>query len=308
LKIKSEATIFDVTEIIASDLFLLFMKKSFIIIIVIAVGAVGALYSLPKVVVSDEKKTLETSEKPHKGDANRDKGRDSQPEVANTKHEKALSDSQISEISSLRVKYLQNTDKTTKLKSLEALVSKFVEFMKYDSAAYYAETVVKLEPSETNLMKTAYLYYQAHTFALEDSKRTAMGENARTYYTKVLSINPNNLLAKTNMAMTYVATPNPMQGILLLREVIAQEPDYVPALYSLGMLSIQSKQFGKAVERFKEVLKIEPANSDAALKLGYCLVQSNRNEEAKEILEKVLKNSKTQTEKAGAQELLEAIR
>jgi predicted Zn-dependent protease len=284
------------------------MNKSFAIIIVIAIGAVGALYSLPKVVVSDEKKTLETSEKSQKGDANRDKGRDSQPENASTNHEKSLSESQISEIKKLKTKYLQSVDKTAKIKSTEALINKFVEFMKFDSAAFYAETATKLESTETNLMKTANLYFQAHTFALEDSKKSQMGENARTYYTKVLSKNPNNLLAKTNMAMTYVETANPMQGILLLREVIAQEPDYVPALYDLGMLSIKSKQFGKAVERFKEVLKIDPANSDAALKLGYCLMEANRKEEAKEILEKVLKNSKNQTEKVAAQELLEAIR
>jgi Tfp pilus assembly protein PilF len=69
------------------------------------------------------------------------------------------------------------------------------------------------------------------------------------------------------MAMTYVSTSTPMQGILMLREVIAKEPEFEPALFNLGILSIRSNQFGKAVERFKQILKINPANSKAALNL-----------------------------------------
>ena len=134
-----------------------------------------------------------------------------------------------------------------------------------------------------------------------------MGEKARALFTQILAKNPDNLLAKTNMAMTYVSSSNPMQGILMLREVIAKEPEYEPALFNLGILSIRSNQYAKAVDRFKQLLQINPANSKAALNLGYCLAELDRKEEAKQILEKVLKSSKDIQEKAAAQEILSKL-
>jgi len=133
-------------------------------------------------------------------------------------------------------------------------------------------------------------------------------KKTREVYQKVLDKNPNNLLAKTNMAMTYTATQNPMQGIMMLRDVIAKEPDYEPALFSLGILSIRSNQFGKAVDRFKQILKNNPSNSKAALNLGYCLAELDRKEEAKQILENILANSKDSQEKAAANEILSKIK
>ncbi|MDI9877593.1 MULTISPECIES: tetratricopeptide repeat protein [Bacteroidota] len=288
------------------------MQKSFIFIIVVALGTVGALYSLPKVVVSDEKKTLEQTAQT--GSANRDKAVESEDTHQHTEgeasesHGTALSPEQSKVVESLRAKYLGSSSKQDKIEAANALISKFTAFTRYDSAAYYAEEVVKLDNNERNLMKAADLYYEAFTYALEDAKTKNMGEKARTLYQEILTKNPNNLLAKTNMAMTYVSTSTPMQGILMLREVIAKEPEFEPALFNLGILSIRSNQFGKAVERFKQILKINPANSKAALNLGYCLAELDRTDEARTILEKVLANSKDPQEKAAANEILSKLK
>ncbi|WP_044172164.1 tetratricopeptide repeat protein [Flectobacillus major] len=284
------------------------MQKSFILIIVVAIGTVGALYSLPKVVVSDEKKTLEQPSQV--ATANRDKA--VQPTETHTDtdedHGSALTPQQSKVVDELRAKFLGSSDKKGKIELANKLVASFTEFTKYDSAAYYAEEVVKLDASESNIMKAADLYYEAFTYAVDNGKSAKMGEKARALYQDVLNKNPDNLLAKTNMAMTYVSTSTPMQGIMLLREVIAKEPEFEPALFNLGILSIRSNQFGKAVERFKQILKINPANAKAALNLGYCLAELDRNEEARKILEKVLANTKDPQEKAAANEILSKLK
>ena len=64
---------------------------------------------------------------------------------------------------------------------------------------------------------------------------------------KVLNKNPDNLDAKTNLGMAYMATENPVKGVTLFREVLAADPRNEKALYNLGMLSIQSGQYDKAV-------------------------------------------------------------
>ena len=124
------------------------------------------------------------------------------------------------------------------------------------------------------------------------------------YFEKALTQDPNNLLVKTNLAMTYVDTPTPMKGITLLREVIEQEPTYIPALFNLGILSIKSNQFGKGQERFAQILKLDPTNYKAALNLGFCLAQLDKKEEAKKVLKQVVTNSKNPEETKAAKELL----
>ncbi len=284
------------------------MQKSFIVIIVIALATIGGLYSLPKVVVNNEKKTLQQPEKENPAaTANRDKNVKADAPAVSENHSESLTAEQQKVISNLRDVYTKANGKS-KIKSADELIVQFVKYNRYDSAAHYAEEVVKIEPSENNLMKAGGLYYEAFTYSLQQDKTAKMGEKAREIYQKVLDQNPNNLLAKTNMAMTYTATQTPMQGIMMLRDVIAKEPDYEPALFSLGILSIRSNQFGKAVDRFKQILRNNPSNIKAALNLGYCLAELDRKEEAKPILEQVLANSKDPQEKAAANEILSKLK
>ncbi len=284
------------------------MQKSFIVIIVIAVATIGGLYSLPKVVVDNEKKTLQQPVKKNAAaTVNRDKNVKSDAPVVEESHTESLSVEQQKVISNLKDAYTKSTGKS-KISSAETLITQFVKYTRYDSAAYYAKEVAKIEPSESNLMKAGGLYYEAFTYALDSDKTVKMGELTREIYQKVIDKNPNNLLAKTNMAMTYTATQTPMQGIMMLRDVIAKEPDYEPALFSLGILSIRSNQFGKAVDRFKQILRNNPSNLKAALNLGYCLAELDRKEEAQKILEQVLEKSNDPQEKSAANEILSKLK
>lgn len=57
-----------------------------------------------------------------------------------------------------------------------------------------------------------------------------------------------------NFAMT--------QGIFKLRDVLKQDPDNVRALYHMGLLSIESGQFDKAIERFEKLILLRPENQE----------------------------------------------
>jgi tetratricopeptide (TPR) repeat protein len=264
------------------------MNKSFLLIIIASIGLVVILYSLPKIIVGDNKKA------PMVGTANRDKPSKKDESVENepvksANHANELSSSQQKQINQLKLK-LVNAKEQEKVLISESLIELFSSFQKFDSAAFYAEKLAISNPNEKNWIATADKYYQAFTFAIDDAKGVVMGEKSREFYQKALDKNPNLLLAKTNMAMTYVSTQTPMQGILLLREVVAQSPDFEPALFNLGLLSMRSNQFSKAVERFKHITTNNPSNTKAAFYLGVSLVRLGRNEEAKEVLLKVKSN------------------
>ncbi len=83
-------------------------------------------------------------------------------------------------------------------------------------------------------------------------------------------VNENTPLdEKVEEAVKVVQTgENPMQGVMMLREVLEEDPDHLEATYSLGMLSMQSNQHEKAIERFKRVLEIDPARVEVWQLIG----------------------------------------
>lgn len=100
----------------------------------------------------------------------------------------------------------------------------------------------------------------------------------------------------------------PMEGIMALRKIAEEHPENEEAQLYLGIFSIQSGQYEKAVERFNNVLSINAENSYAYQLLGQAyelmndttkaisnyelFVQKTDDSEAKKDIEKHLKNLK----------------
>jgi Tfp pilus assembly protein PilF len=91
------------------------------------------------------------------------------------------------------------------------------------------------------------------------------------------------------MAMTYMTSSNPMQGIQMLMEVLKEDPENELALFNLGMLSIQSGQHDKAIDRLERLVKINPTHIQGQLLLGIAWMNSGNADKAREQFEKVKK-------------------
>lgn len=80
----------------------------------------------------------------------------------------------------------------------------------------------------------------------------------------------------------------PMQGILKIREVAEKYPGNVKANFTLGMLSMETGQYAKAVGRFETVLEAQPENADAWRLLAESQLQIGDTVNAKESLAKAV--------------------
>ena len=60
----------------------------------------------------------------------------------------------------------------------------------------------------------------------------------------------------------------PMEGILMLKELADSDDPNIDAVFLLGQLSVQSGQLEKAVERYSQVLEIQPGHIDATWELA----------------------------------------
>ena len=61
-----------------------------------------------------------------------------------------------------------------------------------------------------------------------------------------------------------------MKGIVLLKEVASMHPDNISAQFKLGLFSIKSGQYDKAVNRFNRVLELDSSYYQAYFYLGQC--------------------------------------
>lgn len=284
------------------------MNKSLLYTSIVGIITVIGLFFLPRV---QQKK--EDNSKPKTGVATRDTTRLKNVETEEqhgdhdeTEHAQKLNGAQQAQINALKVSFEKAAAGQKSAIGIK-LAQQYAEFQLFDSAGVTMEKVAQLAPSDANYTAAGSYYYQAFTYAVNADKTNKMGEKTRELYQKALDANPSNLVAKTNMAMTYVSTQTPMQGILMLREVVAQNPDFEPAVFNLGLLSVRSNQFAKASERFKQVLKNNPKNTKAAFYLGLSLARLGRNSEAKEILLQVKQKDNDPAVQAEVQNLLNEL-
>lgn len=267
----------------------------------IAVATVVLLWFLPRIAVNNEGRENNL-------DARQDSAPVAEAEMpAGAPHLPKISADSQAEIARLRENYrdYQNTEKSATF--ADSLISAYANNRWYDSAAYYADQLAQAEPREKRQQKALDLYYEAFTLALDESKARALGEKVRYYGEAVLAQRPADLDIKTKMAMTFLTTTEPMKGIQMLREVVEEAPDNELAQYNLGLLSVQSKQYDKAVDRFAKVIELNPTHLQAQFFLGVSYFESGAKKKARRQFEQVKALSDDPEVLANADEYLDKL-
>ncbi len=276
------------------------MNKFILLVIILAATLTAGLYTRPKVVVRNEDKRLSQTS-PTSGGRNTTTDSlnraasigpadPSKPDRASM-HNEPLSVKDQQRVAGLRNEY-ETADAKSKSAVTTRLIEAFRQVNRYDSAAYYAAILSTDQPTEANILQAGDQYFEAYTFAVDEQKAARLGQKTRDLYQKALDKNPNLLSAKANMAMTYVNTENPMQGIMLLRDVLQQDPTNELALFNMGLLSMRSNQFERAIGRFRQIIVVNPTSRKAKFYLGISLAEAGQKAEAKKVLAEVKQQEK----------------
>lgn len=160
------------------------------------------------------------------------------------------------------------------------------------AAAIWFEKKAVLAESERTWLDAAFRYFDAFRIAEDSTAKSVLVQKAISAYDKVLSINPGNLNAKTDLGACYAdGTSEPMKGIMMLREVVTADPNHEMAQYNLGMLSVKSGQLDKAIERFNNVLRINPKRAEIYFYLGQVQLQKGDTAQAISAYETFIKNA-----------------
>ncbi len=154
-------------------------------------------------------------------------------------------------------------DTTALIERIKSLSGTWYEFGFPAISGSYAEDIA-------NMLKTDESWSIAGTtYAIcvknsEDPKvKDFCSKRAIKAFEKAISIAPENIEYRINLAICYVDNPvqdNPMQGILMLRELNTNNPENVSVLNQLGKLAIQTNQNERALERLETAIGLEPEN------------------------------------------------
>ena len=127
-------------------------------------------------------------------------------------------------------------------------------------AAFYYELIAEKEPAYASWLKAGDKFTDAYQQSIDTLIQPALVQKAINSYQQADKLKPNTLEVKTGLGIAYVTgTPNPMQGIQLLLEVVKLEPENIKANLNLGLFAMKSGQFDKAVGRFKTVISKAPS-------------------------------------------------
>ncbi|MBC7615834.1 MAG: tetratricopeptide repeat protein [Pedobacter sp.] len=163
----------------------------------------------------------------------------------------------------------KNASGTEQVTQAKQLAQKWDDVEQSTPSAMYLEVVANKEPALPNWLAAGTRFLKAFDNSVDSLVRSSLLQKANTSFTKAMALDSTNLEAKTGLGITIVnGMGAPMQGIMMLREVVEKEPKNLKANMNLGVFAIKSGQFDKAIIRFNTIIKTIKETPDAYFYLG----------------------------------------
>jgi tetratricopeptide (TPR) repeat protein len=174
---------------------------------------------------------------------------------------KSLNPNQLSMVETMSSELEADTSK--RIENLKLLAKTWFEYDNPVISGYYAEEVANKinTPEAWSIAGTTFIFGIKNS--KDDKAREFSKQRAIRAIEKALTMEPENVNHKINLALCYVEKPdqdNPMKGILMLRELNTNNPQNVAVLNQLARLAIQTNQIERAIQRLNEAIAIEPQN------------------------------------------------
>lgn len=195
-----------------------------------------------------------------------------------------------------RVTFFENKLKESKGNSaspwLDSLIFIWDRQMRPGISAEYA--LQKAELSDEGLAwKNAGIRFLAISNFFEGSDKSGLLTRAIACLEKAQVKLPTDDAVKTQLGVAYVeGSSEPMKGIALLREAVAKDSTNLDAQISLGIFSMKSGQYDKAIKRFQTVMRLRPDLPEVGIYLAEAYQMDGKPDAALSVLEQILKASK----------------
>lgn len=196
-----------------------------------------------------------------------------------------------------RVDYLmleyQNASDSLKNSFLEKLSSEWYQLGHPIISAFYAKELASKKNDEQtwSIAGTSFAIGLRNTTD-QDQRKYALS-NAVAAFENALSLNPENIDHKINLALCYTEQPpedNPMKGVLMMVDLNKKNPNNIKVLSQLAILSLKTNQIDRAINRCEQILALDPDYNDAHCMLAQIYTSNKELEKASGHIAKCNKN------------------
>jgi tetratricopeptide (TPR) repeat protein len=252
------------------------VKKPQWIIVIVAIVSTTLIFLFARTVPPK----VTRSETPVKNEESRDLTTDSILIFA----KRQLTPEQVVRINTLENSISRGDVKDQKLKVYHQLAHFWNDSARiFEPYAWYEAEAARLENSEKSLTFAAHLFLENLQVDNDPLRKKWKALQARDLFERSLILNPVNDSAKIGLGACYLfggISPNPMEGILKIREVVEKDSTNVYAQLMLAKGSMISGQYDKAITRMETVNRLQPGNIEAILMLADVNERMNKKEAA----------------------------
>ena len=151
---------------------------------------------------------------------------------------------------------IDDTEGASRIELQRALIALYVRENRLDLAGEIQEDIATALESELEWVRTGNLYYDWMELQ-GGALRTAYARKAVGSYQRALEINPDNLDARTDMALAYFYDPQqPMEAIKNITMVLEADSTHIQANYNRGYLLFQIGRYDQSVAQFEKVMRL----------------------------------------------------
>lgn len=244
------------------------MTRQQIFLILGGLIAVILIYQLPRVVVENETGSeVASAEEPH---------------------DFSITDEDQNVFTSLLQQVKGDIELKKSVNFADSLAKLYLKYQQVDSATAYAEYILRADTSTSGILKAALIYYRSFQMSQAPEKATELAIKAKKAFEVLLVDDPQNNFIKNKLAMTLMTTENPMAGVQLLREVLADDENNREAILNLGLLAIKSGQYDRAKGRFEKLLSLDSTDFESLFYYGVTLSESGEIDKAQEVFQKIV--------------------
>lgn len=151
---------------------------------------------------------------------------------------------------------IAQADSAGRIELQRSLIGLYVREQRLDLAAGVQENIALAVDSEVEWVRSGNLYYDCMELD-QGPQRVAFARKAIESYERALKLNPDNLDARTDMALAYFYDPErPMEAIQNINAVLGADSTHIQANYNRGYLLFQIGRYEEAAEQFRKVLRL----------------------------------------------------
>ena len=177
-------------------------------------------------------------------------------------------------------------NKRVELNLTRKLALQWDSLLRLDISSLYYGKISEMEPSASNFFILGEKSLAAFRGLPDTVEKDVFLDRAQHAYEAVLDLDSTDIDAKAGLGICLVEGSGvPMQGIQLLLGVVEKDPNHFSANKSLGIFSMRTGQFDKAVQRLTVASKQKP-DPEVLFFLGEAHMELGDNKKAFESFEK----------------------